>query len=320
MHKNNLLRGKSPVITVSWKDAKHYTAWLSKQTGHKYSLPTEAQWEFAARAGSTTPHWWPDDSEEMKYLRERREKLGGYLPQRIPECPALEVPGLSIFQQQLDGTGDRQISTTMALVRMLTTLVRDKSVGRHVVPIVPDEARTFGMEGMFRQIGIYSSVGQLYTPQDADQLMFYKEDKSGQILQMGIDEAGSTCAWMAAGTAYAKIKADVTGGVFAPGQRLRIEDLRQAYGTGASPLREALSRLAAEGIVVSIGQRGFRVPPVSVEELRDITSMRILLETEALRQSIEHGDDEWEAEQATTSDAEDADTGVADADEMEEAR
>ena len=99
-----------------------------------------------------------------------------------------------------------------------------------------------------------------------------------------------------AGTAYAKIKADVTGGVFAPGQRLRIEDLRQAYGTGASPLREALSRLAAEGIVVSIGQRGFRVPPVSVEELRDITSMRILLETEALRQSIEHGDDEWEAE------------------------
>ncbi|MGD9258361.1 MAG: pyruvate dehydrogenase (acetyl-transferring), homodimeric type [Gammaproteobacteria bacterium] len=145
----------------------------------------------------------PDDSEEMKYLRERREKLGGYLPQRIPECPALEVPGLSIFQQQLDGTGDRQISTTMALVRMLTTLVRDKSVGRHVVPIVPDEARTFGMEGMFRQIGIYSSVGQLYTPQDADQLMFYKEDKSGQILEMGINEAGSLCAWTAAGTAYA---------------------------------------------------------------------------------------------------------------------
>jgi hypothetical protein len=99
-----------------------------------------------------------------------------------------------------------------------------------------------------------------------------------------------------AGAAYAKIKADVTGGVFEPGQRLRIEDLRQAYGTGASPLREALSRLAAEGIVVSIGQRGFRVPPVSVEELRDITNMRILLETEALRQSIEHGDDEWEAE------------------------
>lgn len=98
-----------------------------------------------------------------------------------------------------------------------------------------------------------------------------------------------------AGAAYAKIKADVTGGIFEPGQRLRIEDLRQAYGTGASPLREALSRLAAEGIVVSIGQRGFRVPPVSVEELRDITNMRILLETHALRQSIEHGDDEWEA-------------------------
>lgn len=98
-----------------------------------------------------------------------------------------------------------------------------------------------------------------------------------------------------AGAAYERIKADVTGGVFEPGQRLRIEDLRKAYETGASPLREALSRLAAEGIVVSIGQRGFRVPPVSVDELRDITNMRIMLETEALRQSIEHGDDEWEA-------------------------
>jgi DNA-binding GntR family transcriptional regulator len=99
-----------------------------------------------------------------------------------------------------------------------------------------------------------------------------------------------------AGAAYRRIKADITGGRFEPGQRLRIEDLRQAYETGASPLREALSRLAAEGIVVSIGQRGFRVPPVSVEELRDITNIRILLETEALKQSIENGDDEWEAE------------------------
>jgi pyruvate dehydrogenase E1 component len=145
----------------------------------------------------------PENSEEMKYLRERRANLGGFLPQRVPDCPVLEVPDLSIFQQQLDGTGEREISTTMALVRMLTTLVRDKKIGRHIVPIVPDEARTFGMEGMFRQIGIYSSMGQLYTPQDADQLMFYKEDKSGQILEMGINEAGALCAWAAAGTSYA---------------------------------------------------------------------------------------------------------------------
>jgi pyruvate dehydrogenase E1 component len=145
----------------------------------------------------------PENSEEMKYLRERRASLGGFLPQGVPDCPVLEVPDLSVFQQQLDGTGEREISTTMALVRMLTTLVRDKKIGRHIVPIVPDEARTFGMEGMFRQIGIYSSMGQLYTPQDADQLMFYKEDKSGQILEMGINEAGALCAWTAAGTAYA---------------------------------------------------------------------------------------------------------------------
>ncbi len=114
-----------------------------------------------------------------------------------------KVPGLDIFKQQLESTGTREISTTMALVRMLTSLVRDKDIGPHIVPIVPDEARTFGMEGMFRQVGIYSSAGQLYTPQDADQLMFYKEDKSGQILEMGINEAGALCAWTAAGTAFA---------------------------------------------------------------------------------------------------------------------
>jgi pyruvate dehydrogenase E1 component len=139
----------------------------------------------------------------MRYLKDRRERLGSYLPMRVPEAPSLEVPPLELFKGQLEGSGEREISTTMALVRMLTSLLRDKKIGKHIVPIVADEARTFGMEGMFRQVGIYSSVGQLYTPQDADQLMFYKEDKSGQILQMGIDEAGSTCAWMAAGTAYA---------------------------------------------------------------------------------------------------------------------
>jgi pyruvate dehydrogenase E1 component len=102
----------------------------------------------------------------------------------------------------LEGTAEREISTTMALVRMLTALVKDKTIGKHIVPIVPDEARTFGMEGMFRQVGIYSSVGQLYTPQDADQLMFYREDKQGQILEEGINEAGSLCSWLAAATAY----------------------------------------------------------------------------------------------------------------------
>jgi pyruvate dehydrogenase E1 component len=141
-------------------------------------------------------------SEEMKYLQERRAALGGYVPARSSAAPPLMVPPLEAFSSLLEGTGDREISTTMALVRMLTTLVKDKNIGKHIVPIVPDEARTFGMEGMFRQIGIYSSVGQLYTPQDADQLMFYREDKQGQILEEGINEAGSLCSWLAAATAY----------------------------------------------------------------------------------------------------------------------
>ena len=143
------------------------------------------------------------DSEEMKYLQKRRALLGGYVPARHAESPRLQVPGLEAFGSLTEGTGDREISTTMALVRMLTLLVKDKNLGKHVVPIVPDEARTFGMEGMFRQIGIYSSMGQLYTPQDADQLMFYREDKQGQILEEGINEAGSLCSWIAAATAYA---------------------------------------------------------------------------------------------------------------------
>jgi pyruvate dehydrogenase E1 component len=142
------------------------------------------------------------DSEEIKYLKARREALGGYLPQRRHQVDALPVPGLDFFKSFLEGSGERENSTTMALVRILTALVKDKGVGKHIVPIVPDEARTFGMEGLFRQIGIYSSVGQLYEPADADQLMFYKEDKSGQILEEGITEAGSMASWMAAATAY----------------------------------------------------------------------------------------------------------------------
>ena len=143
-----------------------------------------------------------EDSLELRYLRERRAALGGYLPARRKEAPALVVPELEAFQALLDGTDGREISTTMAFVRILTTLLKDKNIGRNVVPIVPDEARTFGMEGLFRQIGIYSSVGQLYTPQDADQLMSYREDKKGQIIEEGINEAGALCSWIAAGTAY----------------------------------------------------------------------------------------------------------------------
>ncbi|HEC04583.1 MAG TPA: pyruvate dehydrogenase (acetyl-transferring), homodimeric type, partial [Thiothrix sp.] len=148
-------------------------------------------------------YYRPDpDSEEIKYIQEQRKKLGGYIPSRQTVAAPLTVPDLSTFQTLLDGSGEREMSTTMAFVRMLTILLRDKSMGKHVVPIVPDEARTFGMEGMFRQLGIYSSVGQLYEPQDKDQVMFYKEDKTGQILEEGINEAGAFSSWIAAATAY----------------------------------------------------------------------------------------------------------------------
>ncbi|MBM5811481.1 MAG: pyruvate dehydrogenase (acetyl-transferring), homodimeric type [Gammaproteobacteria bacterium] len=150
------------------------------------------------------PFFRPDErSVEMQYLRERRRALGGSLPVRRTAAPPLAVPALDAFTSLLDGSEGREISTTMALVRILTLLLRDRNIGRHIVPIVPDEARTFGMEGLFRQVGIYSSMGQLYTPQDADQLMYYREDRKGQILEEGINEAGAFCSWMAAGSAYA---------------------------------------------------------------------------------------------------------------------
>src|ERR687885_1899783 len=144
----------------------------------------------------------PDDSPEMQYLKERRAALGATLPARRRKAEPLTVPPLEAFKAQLEGTGERQVSTTMAFVRILNTLVRDKQIGRHVVPIVPDESRTFGMEGMFRQLGIFSQLGQLYQPEDAEQLMFYKEDKKGQILQEGINEAGAFSSWIAAATSY----------------------------------------------------------------------------------------------------------------------
>ena len=145
---------------------------------------------------------FPEGSSELSYLRERRQALGGYLPSRRAKSAALEIPPLTTFDRLLKASGEREISTTMAFVQMLGTLVRDKAIGKFVVPIVPDESRTFGMEGMFRQLGIYSAVGQLYKPQDADQLMYYREDKSGQVLQEGINEAGAMSSWIAAATSY----------------------------------------------------------------------------------------------------------------------
>ena len=144
----------------------------------------------------------PEDSPEITYMRERRERLGGYLPLRRRKAAPQEIPDLSAFDALLKGSGEREMSTTMAFVRILTALTRDKNVGRFIVPIVPDEARTFGMEGLFRQLGIYSDKGQLYVPQDADQLMFYREVRDGQILEEGITEAGATSSWIAAATAY----------------------------------------------------------------------------------------------------------------------
>ncbi|MEM1440290.1 MAG: pyruvate dehydrogenase (acetyl-transferring), homodimeric type [Pseudomonadota bacterium] len=180
-------------------------------THQQKKLDTEALREFRDRFNipvsdaelEDVPYCRPEKgSIEMEYLMDRRAKLGGSLPRRRVESPKLEVPSLAVFKNQVQGSGEREQSTTMAFVRMLTTLVKDKKIGKYIVPIVPDEARTFGMEGMFRQIGIYSSKGQLYTPQDADQLMFYKEDKKGQILEEGINEGGAFCSWLAAGTSY----------------------------------------------------------------------------------------------------------------------
>jgi pyruvate dehydrogenase E1 component len=144
----------------------------------------------------------PEESKEIQYLLARRKALGGFLPARRSKVPPLVAPGLDAFEAQLRGSGEHEMSTTMVFVRILTQLVRDRKIGKFVVPIVPDEARTFGMEGLFRQIGIYSSVGQLYEPVDVEQLMSYKEMKNGQILEEGISEAGAMSSFIAAGTAH----------------------------------------------------------------------------------------------------------------------
>jgi pyruvate dehydrogenase E1 component len=186
--------GEGQMIT---HQAKKMTEAALLQFRNRFELPLSDE---QVRAASF--YMPPDDSPEMEYLRSRRAALGGSLPARRRRAASLPAPALDVFQSQLDGTGEREISTTMAFVRVLAALLRDKQIGQRVVPIVPDESRTFGMEGMFRQVGIYSPVGQLYQPQDSEQLMFYKEDKHGQILEEGITEAGAMSSWIAAATSY----------------------------------------------------------------------------------------------------------------------
>src|SRR5690554_540084 len=153
------------------------------------------------------PYYRPDaSSPEITYLRKQREKLGGFLPQRNENWTALKAPELDFFKTQLDGTGERTMSTTMALVRIMTQLIKDKTMGERVVPIIPEEARTFGIDGLFRQLGIYSSEGQKYEPVDQGKMIVYREDRKGRILEEGINEAGAFAAWMAAGSAYTNSK------------------------------------------------------------------------------------------------------------------
>ncbi len=156
---------------------------------------------------SEVPFYRPsEDSPEVQFLKKQRDTLGGYLPHRNTECEALKIPKLEDFSMVTKSSGERSISTTMAFVRILSILLKDKEIGSRIVPIVPDESRTFGMEGLFRQVGIYSPIGQLYTPVDHDQVVYYKEAKGGQILEEGINEAGAFCSWIAAATSYSTNK------------------------------------------------------------------------------------------------------------------
>ncbi len=205
--------GKPTVILA--KTVKGYafgdTAEAQNNAHSVKKLDVEALKKFRDRFGipidddklAEVPYYRPaEDSLELKYMRKVREPLGKPVPQRRSVTTPLAVPTLSSFEAQLKSSGDREVSTTMAFVRMLSTLCKDKEIGQRVVPIVPDEARTFGMEGMFRQMGIYSSVGQLYDPADSNQVMFYREDKQGQMLEEGISESGAFSAWLAAATSY----------------------------------------------------------------------------------------------------------------------
>jgi pyruvate dehydrogenase E1 component len=205
--------GKPTVILA--KTVKGYAfgggAEAQNATHSVKKLDIEALKKFRDRFGipiddaklSEVPYYRPaEDSLELRYMRKMREKLGGSLPQRRAVGQSLKVPSLEIFDAQLKGSGEREQSTTMAFVRMLNALCKDQEVGEKVVPIVPDEARTFGMEGMFRQMGIYSAMGQLYDPADSNQVMYYREDKKGQMLEEGISESGAFSTWLAAATSY----------------------------------------------------------------------------------------------------------------------
>jgi pyruvate dehydrogenase E1 component len=205
--------GKPTVILA--KTVKGYAfgggAEAQNATHSVKKLDIEALKKFRDRFGipiddaklSEVPYYRPaEDSLELRYMRKMREKLGGSLPQRRAVGQSLKVPSLEIFGAQLKGSGEREQSTTMAFVRMLNALCKDQEIGEKVVPIVPDEARTFGMEGMFRQMGIYSAMGQLYDPADSNQVMYYREDKKGQMLEEGISESGAFSAWLAAATSY----------------------------------------------------------------------------------------------------------------------
>jgi pyruvate dehydrogenase E1 component len=160
--------------------------------------------EKAAKAGSL--YRPDDDTPEIRYLQERRKALGGYMPQRDTHAPKFEAPPIEVFAESLAGSKGRAVSTTMGFVSMLRTLMKEKKVGHLVVPIIPDEARTFGMESIIRQVGIYASQGQLYKPHDVDMLLYYREEKGGQILEEGITEAGSMASFTAAGTAYSNYR------------------------------------------------------------------------------------------------------------------
>ncbi len=205
--------GKPTVILA--KTVKGYAfgggAEAQNATHSVKKLDIEALKKFRDRFGipiddaklSEVPYYRPaEDSLELRYMRKMREKLGGSLPQRRAVGQSLKVPSLEIFDAQVKGSGEREQSTTMAFVRMLNALCKDQEIGEKVVPIVPDEARTFGMEGMFRQMGIYSAMGQLYDPADSNQVMYYREDKKGQMLEEGISESGAFSAWLAAATSY----------------------------------------------------------------------------------------------------------------------
>ena len=205
--------GKPTVILA--KTVKGYafgdTAEAQNDTHSVKKLDIEGLKKFRNRFGipikdkdlESVPYYRPpEDSLELTYMRQMRSELGGPVPQRRVETIPLDIPGLDAFENQTKSSGDRELSTTMAFVRMLAALSRDKEVGKRVVPIVPDEARTFGMEGMFRQMGIYSSVGQLYDPEDSNQVMYYREDKEGQMLEEGITESGAFSSWLAAATSY----------------------------------------------------------------------------------------------------------------------